>query len=79
VLGVTFAGNVPLNEALALREDPAEATEAGQAFEAPWLTWNAVRTGWVLTSFAIALLALGLSARPPRPHPTAGSNVNGRS
>lgn len=30
VLGVTFAGNVPLNEALALREDPADRPRLGR-------------------------------------------------
>jgi uncharacterized membrane protein len=63
VLGVTLAGNVPLNEALASRLDPAEASAARAGFESPWLRLHAIRTGCVLVAFATVAV---ISALPPR-------------
>ncbi len=53
VLGVTFAVNVPLNEALAAadRTDPAAARAR---FEGTWVRWNAVRA--VLSTAAFGCL-----------------------
>ena len=72
VLGVTFAGNVPLNEMLATRLDPADATAARLAFEEPWNRLNAIRTGCVLAAFLL-VTATAIWVRPPtatRPIPT---------
>jgi uncharacterized membrane protein len=35
LIGVTFAGNVPLNQMLATRLDPADAAAARLAYERP--------------------------------------------
>ena len=45
-LVVTFAGNIPLNNALA---------DGGgrQAFENPWLVWHGIRTAAAIGSFAL--------------------------
>ena len=54
-LGVTFVKNIPLNDALAA----ASSAEEWQAFLAPWIFWNHVRT---LGSMAAAcLLGLGFA------------------
>ena len=45
-LVITFAANVPLNDALADGGSRAE-------FEAPWLVWHCVRTAATLTAFAV--------------------------
>jgi uncharacterized membrane protein len=50
---VTFARNVPLNEALAA----ATSAEQWNAFLSPWVFWNHVRTVGSLA--AACLLALG--------------------
>jgi uncharacterized membrane protein len=50
---VTFAKNIPLNEALA----PATSAEQWNAFLVPWVFWNHVRT--VGSLIAACLLALG--------------------
>jgi uncharacterized membrane protein len=50
---VTFARNVPLNEALAA----AASAEQWSAFLTPWVFWNHVRTAGALV--AACLLALG--------------------
>jgi uncharacterized membrane protein len=52
---VTFARNVPLNEALA----GATSAEQWHAFLAPWVFWNHVRTVGSLA--AACLLALGFT------------------
>ena len=57
LIGVTFAGNVPLNEMLATRLDPADAAAARRAYEAPWNRLNAIRTGCVLVAFALTAVA----------------------
>jgi uncharacterized membrane protein len=64
LLGVTFAGNVPLNEMLATRLDPADAPAARLAYEAPWNRLNAIRTGCVLVAFAMAAAAAIAVRRP---------------
>ena len=50
---VTFARNVPLNEALAA----AASAEQWSAFLTPWVFWNHVRTAGALA--AACFLALG--------------------
>jgi uncharacterized membrane protein len=64
LIGVTFAGNVPLNEMLATRLDPADASAARLAYETPWNRLNAIRTGCVLVAFA----AVAAIAVHPRRH-----------
>jgi uncharacterized membrane protein len=46
---VTFAANIPLNDALA-------RTGSRGAFETPWLVWHGVRTLAALTSFVLLTL-----------------------
>ena len=53
--GVTFAKNIPLNEALAAAAD----AEQWHAFLDPWVFWNHVRT--VGSLVAACLLALGFA------------------
>lgn len=64
VLGVTVAGNVPLNEALdAFDLQSASARElAAQraAFEMPWSNLNRVRT--IASTLALLLVVIGLSS-----------------
>jgi uncharacterized membrane protein len=57
LIGVTFAGNVPLNEMLATQLNPAGAPAARLAYEAPWNQLNAVRTGCVLAAFVVVAAA----------------------
>lgn len=62
VLGVTMAGNVPLNDALD-KFDIANATadklqQLRDQFEAPWGRYHAVRTWANVVSFVLTLLAL---------------------
>ncbi|MGW8566112.1 anthrone oxygenase family protein [Isoptericola sp. NPDC055881] len=54
MLGVTAAGNVPLNDRLAARRDAA----GWAAFHRPWTRWNHVRTVACAASCALACLAL---------------------
>jgi uncharacterized membrane protein len=55
LLGVTFVGNVPLNEMLATRLDPADAAAARLAYEEPWNRLNAIRTGCVLAAYVLVV------------------------
>jgi uncharacterized membrane protein len=63
VVGVTMAGNVPLNEKLAevsvATASPAEMSTARTDFEGPWKKRHLVRTGAALGS----LLLVGLAIR----------------
>jgi uncharacterized membrane protein len=72
LLGVTFAGNVPLNEMLATRLDPADASAARTAYEEPWNRLNAIRTGCVLAAFVMVAITANWVRRPAgtRPIPT---------
>jgi uncharacterized membrane protein len=56
VIVITFARNVPLNNALnaAGDRDPAAAR---RAFEKPWVRWNLARTWLSLAAFACLVIA----------------------
>ncbi|XBB68214.1 anthrone oxygenase family protein [Nocardioides sp. WV_118_6] len=49
-LGITFAANLPLNDALA-------AGGSRQAYETPWLVWHSVRTLAATAAFVLVGLA----------------------
>ena len=66
LIGVTFAGSVPLNEMLATRLDPADAAAARAAYEAPWNRLNAIRTGCVLAAY-LMVAATAIWVRRPQP------------
>ncbi len=72
LLGVTFAGNVPLNEMLATRLDPADASAARIAYEEPWNRLNSIRTSCVLAAYLmVATTAIWVRRRAEtRPIPT---------
>lgn len=63
VIGVTFAGNIPLNDALAEQTDPAGWSAARAAFEERWNQLNAVRSGSSLLALVLGTLALALGRR----------------
>lgn len=72
VFAVTFAVNIPLNEALAAAGTPATPAEAAASwgrYAPPWTAWNHVRT--LASILAGALLAAALVAAF-RPGPTPG-------
>jgi uncharacterized membrane protein len=69
LLGVTFAGNVPLNEMLATRLDPADATAARAAYEEPWNRLNAIRTRCVLAAFVVVAATAIWLPRPTETRP----------
>jgi uncharacterized membrane protein len=57
---VTFAVNVPMNEALAAVQ-PVTAEQAGEVwsrYAGPWITWNHIRTAASILSFALISAAL---------------------
>jgi len=59
VVGVTFAANIPLNNALAAGSSAPQADAgAWAAFAEPWTAWNHVRTA----AAALAFLALAAAA-----------------
>ena len=60
VLGVTFAVNVPLNDALAAAGD-GDPAAARAAFEGVWVRWNVVRA--VLSTGAFGCLVGALVSR----------------
>ncbi len=65
VLAVTFAVNVPLNEALAAVR-PAAAEQAGEVWRGyaePWTAWNHVRALTSMLSFALLTAALVRASR----------------
>lgn len=66
VVGVTFTGNVPLNETLATQTDPAAWSAAREAFEQRWNDLNLVRAGSGLGAFVLATLALAVPNLPRR-------------
>ena len=62
VVGVTMAGNVPLNEKLAqvsvATASPAEMATARMDFEGPWKALHLVRTAAALASLVLVSLAM---------------------
>ncbi|GAA3151880.1 DUF1772 domain-containing protein [Planomonospora alba] len=63
VLAVTFAVNLPLNNALDAAGDPgliADPAAVREAFEARWVRWNAVRAVANTVAFALLVRALAL-------------------
>ncbi len=65
VFAVTFAVNVPLNEALAAVR-PAAAEQAGEVWRGyaePWTAWNHVRALASMLSFALLTAALVRASR----------------
>jgi uncharacterized membrane protein len=70
VVGVTMAGNVPLNEKLAevsvASERPADLFTARMAFEGPWKKRHLVRTGAALGSLVLVSLAMRSRDQKPR-------------
>ena len=57
---LTLGVNVPLNETLALvNANSPEVSAARTAYEAPWNTWNWVRTGFSTAAF-LALIGAAL-------------------
>jgi len=61
VLVITFVGNMPRNDDLALVTDPAEFAGAREAFESGWNDLNLVRATTATAAFAVALAALVVS------------------
>ena len=57
LIWVTFAGNVPLNEMLATRLDPGDASAARIAYEEPWNRLNAIRTSCVFAAYVLVATA----------------------
>lgn len=60
-MALTIAVNVPMNEALAALDMPADPAEAAQVwadYSGPWQLWNQIRTGF--SGLAFVLAAIGL-------------------
>ena len=58
-IGVTIAGNVPLNNGLArLHLEDADATDRWDGFVTRWTAWNHVRTVAALAAAALLTVAL---------------------
>ena len=71
VFAVTFAVNVPMNEALAAAGTPAAPAEAAVTwgrYAGPWTAWNHVRTLASILAGALlaAALVLARSGSPPQ-------------
>lgn len=66
VLGVTFGGNIPLNDALEtfdLGESTNQAIEnRRRTYETPWNRWHYLRTAASVAAFALASAAAIVSA-----------------
>ena len=62
VLGVTFAVNVPLNDALAAAGD-GDPAAARAAFEGAWVRWNVVRAVLSTGAFGCLVGALVVAGR----------------
>lgn len=66
VVAVTFAFNVPLNEALAtVVPTPETAAETWRGYAGPWTWWNHLRSLASLLSFALSGTAVVLAFRRP--------------
>lgn len=66
-MGLTMAINVPMNEALAATEipaDPVKAAEIWQAYSQPWQMWNQIRTATSGLAFLTGLAGLIALLRP---------------
>jgi uncharacterized membrane protein len=63
VLVVTFAINVPLNDALAAAGDPADLAGVRSRFEATWVRWNVVRAVLSTGAFGCLTWALVVAGR----------------
>jgi uncharacterized membrane protein len=64
VVGVTFAANIPLNNALAAASPaPGAAAEVWRSFAEPWTAWNHLRTAAAALAFLATALAAVLWAR----------------
>ncbi len=62
-LGVTIAGNVPLNDALAaVQPDTAEAAAVWSRYLTIWTIWNHVRTTAAIAAAAALTVAVGNSS-----------------
>lgn len=63
---VTFAANIPLNDALDRAGDAGQISELAKVradFEGPWIAWNIVRAVSVVGAFGCLAAALYLRAR----------------
>jgi len=64
-VGVTIAGNVPLNDALAvIKPDSLEATKVWSTYLNSWTFWNHVRTIASIAAATLLTLAVSRSAGP---------------
>jgi uncharacterized membrane protein len=64
VVGVTFAANIPLNDALAAASiGPEAAAEAWRRFAGPWTAWNHLRTAAATLAFFALAGAAALAIR----------------
>lgn len=61
LLGVTVAGNVPLNNALDAFDPTTASTDALRerraSYEGSWNRWHAIRSGAVVLAFALATIS----------------------
>lgn len=66
LLGVTMAGNVPLNNALEAFDLPGasadERRERRVSYERAWNRWHSIRSGAVVLAFALATLSSTIDA-----------------
>lgn len=69
---LTFAVNIPLNDALAGAGNPSELR---QDFEGPWVTWNAVRGVLVTVGLGCLAAAAAVGGRSGDPARPAGSRT----
>ncbi|MBD0274988.1 MAG: DUF1772 domain-containing protein [Acetobacteraceae bacterium] len=64
VIGVTFAANIPLNNALAAASSaPEAAAEVWRGFAGPWTAWNHLRTAAATLAFLVVALSAVLWVR----------------
>ncbi len=81
-MGLTLVINVPMNEALAVLEVPADREAAAviwAGYSADWQFWNLMRT--LASGFALLAAITGLlrAGGLPRPAPGASRRVTGRA
>ena len=63
-VGVTFAANIPLNDALAAASSaPDTPAEVWRGFAEPWTAWNHLRTAAATLAFSATALAAALRVR----------------
>jgi uncharacterized membrane protein len=64
VIGITFAANIPLNNALAAASvSPETAAGVWRGFAEPWTAWNHLRTAAATAAFLAQAAAAGLALR----------------